>query len=156
MNRLNGSYRQAVAQVCGCLRRRLVLDQVVLPSSLQSLSFGDLEKVTLPSGLQSLTFGNLEKVTLPSGLQSVAQSLEKVTLTSGLRLNVAYRNRVARACRAPAATTAAADAVAAATTAAADAVAAAAMTAAAAFATGDVLGCLGFLIYLQFMQFRLP
>ena len=39
MNRLNGSYRQAVAQACGCLRRRLVLDQVVLPSGLQSLSF---------------------------------------------------------------------------------------------------------------------
>ena len=55
------------------------LDNVTLPSELQSLSFTglfnrSLEKVTLPSGLRSLAFGHkfaqsLERVTLPSGVQ---------------------------------------------------------------------------------------
>jgi hypothetical protein len=56
------------------------MEGVLLPSSLQSLKFGDdfnqsLEGVTFPSGLQSLTFGSkfnqrLNGVSLPSGLHS--------------------------------------------------------------------------------------
>ena len=52
---------------------------MILPSSLQSLAFGDrfnqsLERVTLPSSLQSLSFGfefnqSLKRVSLPSSLQ---------------------------------------------------------------------------------------
>ena len=67
------------------------LERVTLPSSLQSLSFGNcfnqsLERVTLPSSLQSLSFGHesskldfnqsLERVTLPSSLQSLSVGRE--------------------------------------------------------------------------------
>ena len=74
---------------------------VILPGSLQSLTFGDdfnqsLENVTLPGSLQSLTFGDdfnqsLENVTLPGSLQSLTfgddfnQSLENVTLPGSLQ-----------------------------------------------------------------------
>ena len=74
---------------------------LTLPSSLQSLTFGDgfnqsLDTVNLPSSLQSLTFGHvfnqsLDNVTLPSSLQSLTfgfnfnQSLDNVTLPSSLQ-----------------------------------------------------------------------
>eukprot|EP00434_Breviolum_minutum_P030445 symbB.v1.2.026924.t1/scaffold2730.1/size72026/8 len=77
------------------------LDKVALPSSLQSLSFGNdfdqsLQNINLPSSLQSLTFGlrfnqSLKNVTLPSSLQSLTfglrfnQSLENVTWPSSLQ-----------------------------------------------------------------------
>merc|ERR1712054_490586 len=85
------------------------LDNVALPSSLQSLTFGNdfdqnLDNVALPSGLQSLTFGacnnqSLDNVALPSCLQSLTfgyhfdQSLDNVALPSGLQsLNFGARN----------------------------------------------------------------
>ena len=71
----------------------MVLDNVVLPSGMQSLTFGSdfdqsLDKTALPSGLQGLTFGHyfnrsLDNTALPSGLQSLTlgdgfdQSLDK-------------------------------------------------------------------------------
>ena len=61
------------------------LEQVTLPSSHQSLSFGSdfnqsLESVALPFSLQSLSFGekfnkSLERVTLPSSLQSLSLAM---------------------------------------------------------------------------------
>jgi hypothetical protein len=58
---------------------------VTLPSSLQTLTFGNdfdqsLEGVTLPSSLQTLTFGDLsdqrlEGVTLPSSLERFSNRL---------------------------------------------------------------------------------
>eukprot|EP00434_Breviolum_minutum_P007396 symbB.v1.2.006527.t2/scaffold389.1/size214891/2 len=77
------------------------LENITLPGSLQSLTFGNgfnqsLENVILPGGLQSLTFGDgfdqsLENVTLPSSLQSLTfgngfdESMENITLPSSLQ-----------------------------------------------------------------------
>ena len=78
------------------------MDNVALPSGLQSLTFGygfnqSMDNVTLPSGLQSLTFGNnfdqrMDKMTLSSGLQSLTfvgrfnQRMDNVTLPSALQI----------------------------------------------------------------------
>ena len=75
---------------------------IQLPSSLQSLSFGDgfdqsLEGIQLPSSLQSLMFGNdfdprLEGIQLPSSLQSLMfghdfnQSLDSIQLPAACRV----------------------------------------------------------------------
>ena len=77
------------------------LDNLTIPSGLQSLTFGDkfnqsMDNTTLPSGLQSLTFGwdfnqSMDNMTLPSGLQSLTfgvgfnQSMDNTTLPSGLQ-----------------------------------------------------------------------
>ena len=79
------------------------LERVTLPSSLQSLSFGNvdfnqnLEQVTLPSSLQSLSFGFMIFTNAWSGRPchrvfkagvlavNVNQSLERVTLPSSLQ-----------------------------------------------------------------------
>ena len=84
---------------------------IQLPSSLQSLTFGDmfdqsLEGIQLPSSLQSLTFGrefnqSLEGIQLPSSLQSLTfglgfdQSLEGIHLPSSLRSLTSQNFRVA-------------------------------------------------------------
>ena len=84
------------------------MDNVALPSGLQSLTFGygfnqSMDNVTLPSGLQSLTFGNnfnqrMDNVALPSGLQSLTfgywfnKNMDNVALPSGLQsLTFRYR-----------------------------------------------------------------
>ena len=77
-------------------------DNLILPSGLQSLTFGlqfnqRLDNATLPSSLQSLKFGwmfnqSLDNTTLPSGLQSLTfgihfnQSLDNTTLPKGLQI----------------------------------------------------------------------
>ena len=76
------------------------LENVSLPSSLQTIEFGfsfnqSLENVNLPNGLQRIELGSfnqsLENVTLPSSLQTIEfglgfnQSLENVNLPNGLQ-----------------------------------------------------------------------
>eukprot|EP00434_Breviolum_minutum_P036134 symbB.v1.2.032006.t1/scaffold3782.1/size50425/3 len=89
---------EGIARIDGFNQR---VENVILPISLQSLSFGydfnqSLENVALPCSLQSLTFGfhfnqSLENVTLPGNLQTLTfgydfnQSLENVTLPSSLQ-----------------------------------------------------------------------
>ena len=81
--------------------QRWSLDNVTLPSGLQSITFGfrldqSPDAVTLPSDLQGIPFGfcfvqGLGAVSLPSGLQSVTfgsrlvQGLDAVTLPRGLQ-----------------------------------------------------------------------
>ena len=74
------------------------VENVALPSSLQSIIPSRLENVTLPSSLQSIIPSRLENVALPSSLQSIMSSrLENVALPSSLQ-NIVKERRILGGC----------------------------------------------------------
>ncbi len=74
------------------------MENVALPSSLQSIIPSRLENVTLPSSLQSIMSSRLENVALPSSLQNIVKErtmlggcLWRTSTTGSWRCPVALR-----------------------------------------------------------------